>query len=93
VSSLKPESEDHIRAYSALASLYLYYGLPVRAEYTLRQIVKLRTESVSFGPGHTETVMYLKLLKKSLKMQHKYKSASAVTKRIARARKFLLVVF
>ncbi len=85
VTSLKHHSESQIRDYSALASLYLYYGLPVRAEYTLRQIVKLRTESVNFGPGHAETLMHLKLLRKSLKMQHKYKSASAITKRITRA--------
>ncbi|KAL7489151.1 hypothetical protein ACHAW6_014738 [Cyclotella cf. meneghiniana] len=87
VTSLKHHSESQIRDYSALASLYLYYGLPVRAEYTLRQIVKLRTESLNFGPGHAETLMHLKLLRKSLKMQHKYKSASAITKRITRAEK------
>eukprot|EP00804_Cyclotella_cryptica_P021883 CCRYP_000845-RA/>CCRYP_000845-RA protein AED:0.25 eAED:0.25 QI:187/1/1/1/1/1/4/120/2119 len=87
ITSLKHDNENQIRDYSALASLYLYYGLPVRAEYTLRQIVKLRTESINFGPGHAETLMHLKLLRKSLKMQHKYKSASAVTKRITRAEK------
>jgi hypothetical protein len=85
VSALDYECEREIRDYCALSNLYLYYGLPVRAEYTLRHIVKLRTENVLFGPGHDETVMHLKLLKKSLKMQHKYKSALSVTKRISRA--------
>ena len=85
ISSLDYDREREIRDYCALANLYIYYGLPVRAEYTLRQIVKLRTENVLFGPGHAETVMHLKLLKKSLKMQHKYKSAMSVTNRITRA--------
>jgi hypothetical protein len=85
VSDLEYDCEKEIRDYCALANLYVFYGLPVRAEYTLRQIVKLRTENVLFGPGHAETVMHLKLLKKSLKMQHKYKSAMSVTKRISRA--------
>lgn len=87
VSELEYDCEKEIRDYCALANLYIYYGLPVRAEYTLRQIVKLRTENVLFGPGHAETLMHLKLLKKSLMMQHKYKSAMAVTKRINRAGK------
>lgn len=87
VSDLEYDCENEIRDYCALANLYIYYGLPVRAEYTLRQIVKLRTENVLFGPDHAETVMLLKLLKKSLMMQHKYKSAMAVTRRINRAGK------
>ncbi|KAL3796821.1 hypothetical protein ACHAWO_002059 [Cyclotella atomus] len=89
VSDLEYDCEKEIRDYCALANLYVFYGLPVRAEYTLRQIVKLRTENVLFGPGHAETVMHLKLLKKSLKMQHKYKSAMSVTKRITRAVKIV----
>ena len=87
VHSLKYNSEDHIRDYSALASLYLHYGLPVQAECTLRRIVKLRSEDLNFGPGHAETVLHLKMLQKSLKCQHKYKSAYAVRKRISRAGK------
>jgi len=87
VTALEYSDEKQIRDYCALAYLYIYYGLPVRAEYTLRQIVKLRTENVLFGPGHAETIMYLKMLKTSLKMQHKYKSAMAVSTRISRAEK------
>ena len=87
VIALEYGDERKIRDYCALAYLYIHYGLPVRAEYTLRQIVKLRTENVLFGPGHVETIIYLKMLKTSLKMQHKYKSAMAVSRRISRAGK------
>ena len=93
VTALEYSDEKQIRDYCALAYLYIYYGLPVRAEYTLRQIVKLRTENVLFGPGHAETIMYLKMLKTSLKMQHKYKSAMAVSTRISRAGKCFLSSF
>ncbi len=92
VNALNYDNEDQIRNYSALANLYIYYGLPVRAEYTLRQLVKLRTENLNFGPGHSETLMHLRLLKKSLKMQHKYKSAFAVTKRLKRAGELFIVL-
>ena len=57
VIALEYGDERKIRDYCALAYLYIHYGLPVRAEYTLRQIVKLRTENVLFGPGHVETIM------------------------------------
>lgn len=89
VSTLEYDREKEIRDYCALSHLYIYYGLPVRAEYTLRQIVKLRTENLLFGPEHAEMLIHLKMLKKSLKMQHKYKSAMGVTKRIKRIGKYL----
>ena len=85
--SLKQSDEAQIRDYFALASMYLYYGVPSKAEYVLRRTVKLRSESDSFGPCHSETLLHLELLWRSLKHQHKYKSASSIKKQIRKVRK------
>lgn len=87
VSSLRQFNEDQIRDYFALANIYLYYGLPGKAEYIMRRLVKLRSESDEFGPYHAETLLHLEILWKSLKCQHKHKSASSVKSQIKKARK------
>jgi len=79
--------ENQIRDYFALANLYIHYGLPEKAEYILRRIVTLRSGYKDFGPCHTETLMQMELLRKSLKYQHKYKSASAISSQIKKAKK------
>ena len=83
---LKQYNETQIRDYFALATLYLYYGIPSRAECILRRTVKLRSEASEFGPNHAETLLHLELLFKTLKHQHRYKSASAVKSRIRKVR-------
>jgi len=85
--ALKQFNEDKIRDYFALANLHLYYGHPDKAEYILRRTVKLRSESSEFGPCHAETMLHLELLRKSLKCQHKYKSASSVKNQISKVKK------
>lgn len=84
---LKQYNEDQIRDYFALANMYLHYGLPAKAEYVLRRIVKLRSESSDFGPCHSDTLMHMGLLRKALKCQHKYKSAAAIKTQITKAKK------
>ncbi len=91
IDSLRYNNEEVIRDYSCLVSLYLHYGMPVRAEYTLRKLVKMRAENPNFGPNHAETILFLGLLYRSLKSQHKFKKASQVRKRITRAGKIVLV--
>jgi len=83
---LKQYNETQIRDYFALATLYLYYGIPSRAECILRRTVKLRSDASEFGPNHAETLLHLELLFKTLKHQHRYKSASAVKSRIRKVR-------
>ena len=60
--------------------------LPSRAECILRRTVKLRSDASEFGPNHAETLLHLELLFKTLKHQHRYKSASAVKSRIRKVR-------
>lgn len=85
IDSLRYNNEEVIRDYSCLVSLYLHHGMPVRAEYTLRKLVKVRAENPNFGPNHAETILFLGLLYSSLKSQHKFKKAAQVRKRISRA--------
>ncbi|KAL7548323.1 hypothetical protein ACHAWF_011610, partial [Thalassiosira exigua] len=85
--SLKQYHEDQIRDYCALSNIYLYYGTPAKAESILRRIIKLRSESSDFGPCHAETMSHMALLHRSLKSQHKHKSASLIKGQIAKARK------
>jgi len=85
IDSLRYNNEEAIRDYSCLVSLYLHHGMPVRAEYTLRKLVKVRAENPNFGPNHAETILFLGLLYRSLKSQHKFKKAAQVRERISRA--------
>ncbi|KAL7538201.1 hypothetical protein ACHAXR_008361 [Thalassiosira sp. AJA248-18] len=79
--------EEQIRDYFALANLYMAYGLPAKAEYIMRRIIRLRSETTDFGPCHAETLLHMGVLRKSLKSQHKYKSALAVKSQITKAKK------
>ena len=85
--SLEKYNEPMIRDYFALASMYLYYGKPSTAELILRRTAKLRSESSEFGLCHAETLLHLELLLKTLKAQHKYKSASSIKSQIRKIRK------
>ncbi|KAL9188241.1 hypothetical protein ACHAXT_006619 [Thalassiosira profunda] len=85
--SVQQYNEDVIRDYFALANVYLCRGSPAKAEIILRRLVKLRSESGDFGPLHAETLIHMELLRKSLKCQHRYKSASSVTNQISKAKK------
>ena len=82
IESLQHHQEEKIRDYFALASLYLCHSRGAKAEYILRRTAKLRSESSKFGRFHAETLLHLQLLRKSLKLQHKYKSATAVKNQI-----------
>ena len=82
IESLQQHQEEKIRDYFALASLYLCHSRGAKAEYILRRTAKLRSESNKFGRFHAETLLHLQLLRKSLKLQHKYKSATAVKNQI-----------
>ena len=84
--SVQQYNEKQIRDYFALSNLYFYHGLPDKAEYILRRIVKLRSESKDFGPCHVETLLHMKLLHKSLKSQHKYKSATSIKRQIKKVK-------
>jgi len=64
--TLEQCNEAQIRDYFALATMYLYYGLPSKAEYVLRRTVKLCSESVA-RTLHAKTLMYLELLWESFK--------------------------
>ncbi|KAL3780265.1 hypothetical protein ACHAW5_001525 [Stephanodiscus triporus] len=87
IESLQHHQEEKIRDYFALASLYLCHGLGAKAECILRRTAKLRSESSKFGRFHDETLLHLELLHKSLKVQHKYKSAAAVKSQIEKMNK------
>jgi hypothetical protein len=87
IESLKDYHEEKIREYFALANLYLRHSMGAKAEYILRRTAKLRSESSSFGRFHAETLLHLELLHKSLKLQHKFKSALAVQSQINKIRK------
>ena len=82
IESLQQHQEEKIRDYFALASLYLCHSRGAKAEYILRRTAKLRSESNKFGRFHAETLLHLQLLRKALKLQHKYKSATAVKNQI-----------
>jgi len=82
IESLQQHQEEKIRDYFALASLYICHSRGAKAEYILRRTAKLRSESNKFGRFHAETLLHLQLLRKSLKLQHKYKSATAVKNQI-----------
>jgi hypothetical protein len=84
---LKDYHEEKIREYFALANLYLRHSMGAKAEFILRRTAKLRSESSSFGCFHAETLLHLELLHKSLKLQHKFKSALAVQSQINKIRK------
>ncbi|KAL3827167.1 hypothetical protein ACHAXA_006722 [Cyclostephanos tholiformis] len=86
VESLQHHQEEMIRDYFALANLYICHSRGKKAELILRRTAKLRSESEKFGRYHAETSLHLELLRRSLKLQHKYKSAAAVKRQIKKIR-------
>ncbi len=86
VESLQHYQEGKIRDYYALANLYICHSRGKKAENILRRTAKLRSESEKFGRYHPETTMHLELLRRALKLQHRYKSAAAVKRQIKKNR-------
>eukprot|EP00529_Nitzschia_sp_RCC80_P010450 CAMPEP_0113514054 /NCGR_PEP_ID=MMETSP0014_2-20120614/40199_1 /TAXON_ID=2857 /ORGANISM="Nitzschia sp." /LENGTH=798 /DNA_ID=CAMNT_0000410515 /DNA_START=22 /DNA_END=2418 /DNA_ORIENTATION=- /assembly_acc=CAM_ASM_000159 len=74
--------EKFILDYFAEVGLFLKHGLYVWAEITLRQLIRLRTESPDIGPDHHETILLYKNLKDALEMQGRTKEAEEIQKRI-----------
>lgn len=76
-------NEESIRDYYALACIYLKKGKGVDyAEKVLSRLVKIRSESLIFGPRHDETLLFMKKHHECLKRLHKFKSASLIEARI-----------
>jgi len=77
--------EKHILDYFAEAGLFLKHGLDVWAETTLKQLIRLRTESPDIGPDHHETVVLYKYLAQSLRKQGKRKDAEEAYRKVQQA--------
>lgn len=78
-------NEESIREYFALACIYLKKGRLDAAEKVLSRLVKVRSDSLIFGPRHDETLLFMRKLHESLKRQHKFKDASLIEARIEKA--------
>lgn len=77
--------EKHILDYFAEAGLFLKHGLDVWAETTLKQLIRLRTESPDIGPDHHETVVLYKYLAQALRKQGKGKDAEEAYRKVHQA--------
>ena len=78
-------SEESIRDYFALACIYLKKGRNDSAEKVLSRLVRVRSDSLIFGPRHDETLIVMRKLHESLKRQHKFKAASLMEAKIENA--------
>ena len=78
-------NEESIRRYFALACIYLKKGSPGSAEIVLSRLVRVRSDSLIFGPRHSETLIFMRKLHESLKRQHKFKAASLLEAKIENA--------
>lgn len=74
--------EKVILDYFAEVGLFMKHGLHAWAEVTLKQLIKLRTESPDIGPDHTETLILNRYLEQVLKAQGKDDEAKGVTERV-----------
>jgi len=74
--------EKYILDYFAEVGLFLNHGLPIWAETTLRQIIKLRCMSPDIGADHEETLYLQNYLAKALKLQNKHDEADHISQRI-----------
>jgi len=81
--------EKHILDYFAEVGLFLKHGLDVWAETTLKQLIRLRTESPDIGPDHHETIVLYKYLAQSLRKQGKRKEAEEAYEKVQEAGKHL----
>jgi len=80
--SLEWFQEKFILDYFAEVGLFLKHGLYVWAEITLRQLIRLRTESPDIGPEHHETILLYTYLEEVLKMLGKDKETKEIRTRI-----------
>lgn len=78
-------SEEGIRDYFALACIYLKKGRNDSAERVLSRLVRVRSDSLIFGPRHEETLLVMRKLHESLRRQHKFKDASLMEAKIENA--------
>ncbi len=81
--SLKWYHEKYILDYFAEVGLFLDHHVPVWAETTLRQLIRLRCESPDIGADHTETLYLQKYLEKALRMQGKKQEADEIKERLS----------
>ena len=75
--------EKFILDYFAEAGLFSRHELDGWAEVTLRQLIRLRTESPDIGPDHHETLILYKYLEECLKKQGKTKDAEEAREKIS----------
>jgi hypothetical protein len=80
--SLEWFQEKFILDYFAEVGLFMKHGLYVWAEITLRQLIRLRTESPDIGPEHHETILLYTYLEEVLKMLGQDKEAKEIRTRI-----------
>jgi len=83
--SLEWYQERFILDYFAEVGLFMRHGLDVWAEITLRQLIKLRTESPDIGPEHHETLVLYKYLEKVLRKLGKTEEADEVAEKLREA--------
>lgn len=80
--------EKHILDYFAEVGLFMKHGLDVWAETTLKQLIRLRTESPDIGPNHHETIILYKYLAQALRKQGKRKEAEEAYEKVQEAGTF-----
>jgi len=80
--SLEWFQEKFILDYFAEVGLFMKHGIYVWAEITLRQLVKLRTESPDIGPDHHETILLYTYLEDVLSLTGQDKEAKEIRTRI-----------
>ena len=80
--SLEWFQEKFILDYFAEVGLFMKHGLHVWAEITLRQLIRLRTESPDIGPEHHETILLYSYLEEVLKKLGKDKEAKEIRERV-----------
>ena len=80
--SLEWFQEKFILDYFAEVGLFIKHGVYVWAELTLRQLIKLRTESPDIGPKHHETILLYTYLETVLSMTGNDAEAKEVRNRI-----------
>jgi len=80
--SLEWFQEKFILDYFAEVGLFMKHGIYAWAEITLRQLVRLRTESPDIGPEHHETILLYIYLEDVLKMTGQEKEAKEVRARL-----------
>ena len=75
--------EKYILDYFAEVGLFLDHHIPVWAETTLRQLIRLRYQSPDIGPDHVETQYLQRYLQKALRLQNKKEEADEIQEKLA----------